>query len=146
MYSFEPEKKGHRPVENFPEISIDTQANGYRLPTFDELRFAGIHGDFKTFWTKIATDGMLARINPPPNSSIPTYSLYPNAWGFHAVTGNFAEMVVDNQWNIGLAATGGAKIQLWNDTVPFTGELSSKIPITGFRIVQGPIENRLGKK
>ncbi len=146
VYAFDAEKTDYRRIENLPKISIDVYANGFRLPTFDELRYAGIHGDFNSFWTLIATDEMLLRIAPPPKSPISTYSIYPNAWGFQGVTGSLFEMVVNSQWNIALARTSGgqirAQIQTWNNPIPCKDETYSKISIAGFRIVQGAIENR----
>jgi hypothetical protein len=141
VYSFESQADGLRTVENFPEIAIDPYANGYRLPTFDELRFAGIHGDFDSFWDMIATKGMMERLASAPSSTSPTYTLYPNAWGFQGITGNMMEIVTDSDWKIGLM-TGHSQIQLWNSFTSFRGELSSKIEVAGFRVVQGRIENR----
>ncbi len=140
VYVFDTNKKAAQQINNFSEISMNVHAQGYRLPTFDELRYAGINGDFASFWTTIATEGMMVRINPAPQLTRPTYAVYPNAWGFQGVTGNLTEMVVDNEWNICLAATG-SKIQLWNNAVPFQGEASSKNRIAGFRVVQGATEN-----
>ncbi len=142
VYAFEAEKDDSRRFEYFPKISINAYANGYRLPTFDELRYAGIHGDYESFWTSIATDEMLIRIAPPPKSPILTYAIYPNAWGFQGATGSLHEMVVNNPWNIALARTNGGQIQTWNNPIPCIDKTISKLSIAGFRIVQGAIENQ----
>ncbi len=142
VYAFETEKDDARRFEYFPKISINAYANGYRLPTFDELRYVGIHGDYESFWTKIATDEMLIRIAPSPKSPISTYAIYPNAWGFQGATGSLYEMIVYNQWNIALARTSGRQIQTWNNPIPCVNETNSKLSVAGFRIVQGAIEIR----
>ncbi len=142
VYGVEANFGDQQKIENFSKFSIDVYANGYRLPTFDEFRYAGIHGDYEGFWTRIATKEMLSLIAPLSNDPILTYAIYPNAWGFQGVTGSLREMVVDNQWKIALARTSGGQIETWNNPVPYMDEQDSKLPFAGFRVVQGAIENR----
>ena len=140
VYSFGTDKPDNRKIENFAGISIDVFANGYRIPTLDEFRFASIHGDYESFWTKIATKEMMRRFNPKTKGPNPTFATYPNAWGFLGLRGNLWEMVVDNEYQISVSVSGEG-IQLWNVAVPFPEISDSKKSTNGFRLVQGAIEN-----
>lgn len=140
VYLFGTDKPDNQQIVNFVGIAIDTYADGYRLPTFDEFRYASIHGDYESFWTKIATKEMMQRFDPKSNGPNPTFANYPNAWGFLGLRGNLWEMVVDNQYQICISMSGEG-INLWNVPVPFVQVSDSKKRTNGFRLVQGSIEN-----
>ncbi len=145
VYTFGAVNPESRPIVNFSGISINVHADGYRLPTLDEFRYASIHGDYESFWTKIATKEMMRLFDPRLIGSNPTFGNYPNAWGFLGLRGNLWEMVVDNQSNISVSLTGEG-IQLWNVPIPFDTISDSKRPTNGFRLVQGAIEYKAAFK
>ncbi len=140
VYLFGTDKPDNQQIVNFVGIAIDIYADGYRLPTFDEFRFASIHGDYESFWTKIGTKEMMQRFDPRSNGPNPTFANYPNAWGFLGLRGNLWEMVVDNQNQICISMSGEG-INLWNVPIPFVEISDSKKQTNGFRLIQGSIAN-----
>jgi hypothetical protein len=145
VYAFGAGQSEIVPIANFSEIYIDVTADGYRLPTLDEFRYASIHGNYESFWTKVATKEMMRRFDPKSNGPNPTFANYPNAWGFLGLRGNLWEMVVDNQFNLSVSLSGEG-VQLWNVPIPFDTISDSKKRTNGFRLVQGAIEYQAIKR
>jgi serine/threonine protein kinase len=91
---------GYSPFKSVRGVAWRQDAKGYRLPSFAELQLASVHGDPEEYWSMIGNhpkfQGRLAKPQSRKNRE-PSWTFFPNAWGFTGLMGNLGDMNVNDQ-------------------------------------------------
>ena len=135
VYAFEP-KEGYQKT-NFDSVFVNLNANGYRIPFFDEFRYAGIAGDFESFKSSMESKNLCRLVSPNPNPErVTTWKVYPNAWGFQGISGNLFEIVLNRKLEFCLSTFDANTIQSLEIAVPSNDSANFQLSIGGFRLAR----------
>jgi serine/threonine protein kinase len=124
-------------IPSLPQAWIRLDADGFRLPRFDEYRYASLQGDYTGFWRDIAKKDLNARTFLPDNRlRKPTWEIMPDGWGFQGLIGNAGEYFLKENNQIATTVTIGVTPSVWNSAISIQNNDAFN-QFTGFRVARG---------
>lgn len=126
-------------VQNTNGIFWSPNANGYRLPTFQESALASVHGQPDHYWSHIGRhQGFQKRqVQREPALSpilLDCWMYFPNAWGFSGLMGNCGDVVLDDRNRLGFLPTTISSRNSWATCMPYE---RTNFRIMSFRLARG---------
>jgi hypothetical protein len=116
---------------------IRLDADGFRLPRFDEYRYASLQGDYTGFWRDIVKKDLNARTFRPDNRlRKPTWEIMPDGWGFQGLIGNAGEYFSKENNQIATTVTIDITPSVWNSAISIHNNDAFN-NFTGFRVARG---------